>query len=105
MKDKKVDPFLISEIKEEGLGGDLLKEEFENGSVDTKSFSNWYFVEQAGLNIINSLVEQFPSVEILEHYNDYYKLRIPKGDKSIGFVFGFIESNKQKFNIAEYSVS
>jgi hypothetical protein len=57
------------------------------------------------MNIINSLTEQFPSVEILEHYNDYYKLRIPKGDKSIGFVFGFIEGQKKDFNIAEYSVS
>lgn len=105
MKDKKSDPFLISEIKEGGLGNDLVTEDFENGSIDIKSFANWFYIEQAGMNIINCLTEQFPSVEILEHYNDYYKLRIPRGDKTIGYVFGFIEGQKQPFKISEYSVS
>jgi hypothetical protein len=57
------------------------------------------------MNIINCLTEQFPMVEILEHYNDYYKLRIPRGDKTIGYVFGFIEGQKLAFKISEYSVS
>ena len=92
MQDKKCDPFLIQEIRQGGLGDDLVKEEAENGFVDIQNFVLWEYIEQAGLNIVNTLCEQFPSVEILEHYNDYYKLRIPKGDKTIGFVFGFIEN-------------
>jgi hypothetical protein len=44
-------------------------------------------------------------VEVLEHYSDYYKLRVPRGSKSIGFVFGYIEKNKTPLNISEYSVS
>jgi len=59
--------------------------------VDFNSFANWLYIEDAGMNIVNRLTEQFPSVEILEHYNDYFKLRIPRGDKTIGYVFGFIE--------------
>ena len=55
--------------------------------------------------IVKQLVEQFESVEILEHYNDYFKLRVPRGDKSIGFVFGMIEGRKEEFKISEYSVS
>ena len=105
MEDKKCDPFLIKEIKMGGLGEDLVKEEVENGFIDIHNFILWEYVEQAGLNIVNVLCEQFPSVEILEHYNDYYKLRIPKGDKTIGFVFGFIEGQKQALKISEYSVS
>lgn len=42
---------------------------------------------------------------MLEHYNDYYKMRVPRGDKSIGFVFSLIESKKEVFNISEYSAS
>jgi len=57
------------------------------------------------MNIVNQLCEQFTSVEILEHYSDYYKLRVPKGDKTIGFAFGFIEGQKTEFKISEYSVS
>jgi hypothetical protein len=105
MEDKKCDPFLINEVKMGGLGEDLVKEEEENGFIDIQNFVLWEYIEQAGLNIVNTLCEQFPSVEILEHYNDYFKLRIPKGDKTIGFVFGFIEGQKQALKISEYSVS
>ena len=31
--------------------------------------------------------------------------RVPKGDKTIGFAFGFIEGQKTEFKISEYSVS
>lgn len=57
MKDKKVDPFLVSEIKEGGLGNDLVTEDFENGFIDIKSFANWFYIEQAGMNIVNCLTE------------------------------------------------
>lgn len=73
--------------------------------MDTNNALNWIYIEEAGMKIINELVKEFPSVEILEHYSDYYKLRIPRGDKSIGFVFGFIEGRKQDLKISEYSVS
>jgi len=62
-------------------------------------------VEIHGLRIINGLIDDFKSVEMLEHYNDYYKLRIPRIDKSIGYVFGMIETRKEMYGISEYSVS
>jgi hypothetical protein len=105
MEDRKCDPFLIKEIRMGGLGEDLVKEQVENGFIDIQNFVLWEYIESAGMNIINVLCEQFPAVEVLEHYNDYYKLRIPKGDKSIGFVFGFIEDQRVPLKISEYSVS
>lgn len=62
-------------------------------------------MELYGQIIIKSLVENFYQVELLEHYNDYYKLRVPKQDKSIGYVFGMIENKKDIYGISEYSVS
>jgi len=47
----------------------------------------------------------FQSVELLEHYNDYFKLKIEKRGRSIGYVFGFIEEKKGDLCISEYSVS
>lgn len=44
-------------------------------------------------------------MEILEHYNDYYKMRVPRGEKSIGFVFSLIENKKEQYKISEYSAS
>lgn len=57
------------------------------------------------MKIVNGLVDDFDQVEILEHYNDYYKMRVPRGDKSIGFVFSLIENKKEQYNISEYSAS
>lgn len=58
-----------------------------------------------GLRIIQALAKVFGSVEVLEQYNEYFKLRVLRHDKSIGFVFGLMESNKEEFNIKEYSAS
>ena len=73
--------------------------------VSVENFLTWVYIEQAGMGIINGLCGEFATVEILEHYSDYYKLRVPRGDKSIGFVFGLIEGQKENFKISEYSVS
>jgi hypothetical protein len=54
---------------------------------------------------MEGLCEDFKEVELLEHYNDYYKLRVPRGEKTIGFVFSLIENRKEEFNISEYSAS
>lgn len=107
MKNNKIDEFLIEELRQGGLGNDLVKEAEDNGNsmVSLHTFITWVHVETAGMSIINGLCSQFPTVEILEHYNDYFKIRIPRGDKSIGFVFGYIESQKTNFKISEYSVS
>jgi len=47
----------------------------------------------------------FANAELLEQCGDFYKLRVPREDKTIGFLFGQIESQKEAMNIQEYSVS
>ena len=73
--------------------------------MNFRNLLNWVYVEQCGIKIMEGLVDDFSEVELLEHYNDYYKVRVPKGDKSIGFVFSLIENKKEAFNISEYSAS
>jgi len=50
-------------------------------------------------------MQDFGIVEILEHYSDYFKFKIHKTEKSIGYLFGLIESKKEEFAISEYSVT
>jgi hypothetical protein len=84
----------------------LIKESEEyKGYVLTKNFLIWLNVELHGQIIIRGLVDSFSQVEMLEHYNDYYKMRVPRQGKSIGFVFGLIEGQKEQYGISEYSVS
>lgn len=66
---------------------------------------HWIYVQVQGFKLIKDLTKDFKQVELLEHYNDYYKIRVAKMDKSIGFLFGLIENNKEKYKIKEYSVS
>lgn len=54
---------------------------------------------------MNELVDKFTNVEMLEQYADYFKLRVLRGKKTIGFVFGLIETKKKEYGISEYSVS
>ena len=106
MRAKQIDEFLINQIKPNGLGNDIFAEGDEHsGMINTHNFLNWIYIEQCGMRIIEGLVNEFSQAEILEHYNDYYKIRVPRGDKSIGFVFSLIENKKQEFNISEYSAS
>jgi hypothetical protein len=55
------------------------------------------------------LALEFPTgVEIIEHYSDYFKLKLEKtsSDESIGKLFGLIEKCKESMDlISEYSVS
>ena len=41
----------------------------------------------------------------MEQYSDYYKLKVEKMGKSIGYLFGLVEKKKQELSIGEYSVS
>ena len=47
----------------------------------------------------------FGSVELLEKYGGYMSLRVAKKQKTIGFVFGYLDEIKGHCDISEYSVS
>ena len=47
----------------------------------------------------------FKEVDLLEQCGDFYKIRTPREDKTIGYLFGFIETRKKELNIQEYGVS
>ena len=62
------------------------------------------FVQSNGFKFIASLAREFAQVELLEQCGDFYKIRVPREDKTIGYLFGQIEAHKQEMNIQEYGV-
>lgn len=66
---------------------------------------DWINAQRYGQKIIKALIEEFDHVVLLEQYSDYFKLKVLRGTKTIGFLFGLIEDRKTEFGIAEYSVS
>jgi hypothetical protein len=100
-------PILLDQLSDNtGLGSDLFTEFQDRGKILSLNFLSWLYIEENGLSVIDHLCQSFNRVEILEHYNDYFKLRVPRSNtKSIGTLFGLIESLKSRFSISEYSVS
>lgn len=47
--------------------------------------------------IIKVFEKEFNKVEVLESYGEqFFKIRIPPNDHSLGYMYGFMESNKQE---------
>lgn len=62
-------------------------------------------MQQNGVTIIDKLARIFKNVELVEQCADFYKLKVPRDDKTIGYLFGLIEDMKTEANISEYSVT
>lgn len=79
----------------------------EEVQITGESFARYYSSYQCQERIINRYKMEFGNVEILEsHGREYFKLRIPKDQRSLGFMYGFIESNIQdSWGVKEYSIS
>ena len=57
------------------------------------------------MKIVKQLAIDFTTVEILNHHNSSFKFRVLRHNKSIGFLFGLMETRKDEFAISEYSAS
>ena len=74
-------------------------------SIKVVSLLQWALLEDAGLYVMQKLSEETNNWFVLEHYNNFFKFRIEKGDRSLGFFFGFMEKLKSDINFDEYAVS
>lgn len=96
----------MQEIKEGGMGSDLATEAQANGgNVTLETLVQYLFVQQNGMKIITHLARIFKEVEVVEQCADFYKLKVPRGSTTIGYLFGMIEDLKADMNISEYSVT
>lgn len=81
-----------------------MESEANEGQVRFSALLQFLFVQSNGFKFITLLAKEFPQVELLEQCGDFYKMRVPREDKTIGYLFGQIEANKQAMNIQEYGV-
>ena len=70
-----------------------------------QSLIQFLYTQQRGFSFIEFLAKQFEQVELLEQCSDFYKIRVPKEDKTIGYLFGQIEGQREQQGVAEYGVS
>ena len=90
-----------------GLGSDLALESSldPQQEVRLRNLLEFLKAQTYGFRIINFLLASFGKVEILEQCGEFFKLRVPKENKTIGWVFGQLEAEKRQLGIQQYSVS
>lgn len=101
---------ILEQIKETGLGSDLVFEAASGSgqqaqTVRILNFVNYIYTMDFGIKAATLLAQNFSQVELIEQCSDFFKFRIPRDDKTIGFLFGMVEEKKTELNISEYSVS
>jgi hypothetical protein len=52
-----------------------------------------------------TICKEFESIELLEQYGNYIKVRVPRGTRTIGAMFGLIVDMKKLHSIDQYSVN
>jgi len=87
------------------LEGDLGNAAKASGQIQVTEVLSQLHTETFGLAFIKFLAKNLGEVEILEFVSDFFRLRVPRGDRTIGFIFGLIENVKDEFRMSEYSVS
>ena len=75
------------------------------GEVRLQNFIEFLFIQRYGFQFIEFIGKQFPQVEVMEQCGYFYKMRVPREDKTIGYLFGQIEQQSETMRIQEYSVS
>ena len=94
------------QFKPELFGGKLLKELNNKGTLPLKKIVRWMFYVKSVLKLIQKIKEYFETIFCVDYKDNNFAFRIERkrqeGEKTIGFLFGFIEDNKKKFNVGQF---
>ncbi len=101
------DEMILEQIKEDGIGDDIFQEAKldDQGQVRLVNLLEFLRAQTHGFSILRFLTRDFSYVEILENCGEFFKMRVPKQDKTIGWLFGQLGHGKEHLGIQEYSVS
>ena len=92
---------IIEQIRRDGMGADIFNEaEMDtNGEIRLRNLMEFLRAQTLGFGILKFLTSHFDKVEILEHCGEFFKMRVPKDDKTIGWLFGRLEQAKRDLGI------
>jgi len=92
---------IVEQIRRDGMGADIFNEaEMDtNGEIRLRNLMEFLRAQTLGFGILKFLTGHFDKVEILEHCGEFFKMRVPKDDKTIGWLFGRLEQAKRDLGI------
>jgi len=77
MKESNFPNELISEIRSQGLGDELVRESKldRQGNIRMKHLVEWVHNMKHGMRVVRNFAQSFGQVTLLEQYSDYFKIR------------------------------
>ena len=77
MKESNFPDELISEIRSQGLGDELVRESKleRQGNIRMKHLVEWVHNMKHGMRVVRNFAQSFGQVTLLEQYSDYFKIR------------------------------
>lgn len=96
---------LAEELSHDGIGSEFVDLEQRGFPINPEEFFRWTFTEFRGNSLIDRLESKFSECQIVEHYNNSWKIKVSRDNFSIGFLFGMMEDLKGEYDINEYQVS
>lgn len=88
-------PELIKELCLNGLGSEHFKTLKSNEFISIPIIVRWVSIMVEIFKVLRELVQTFGKVELIEHVDNQFTFKVPKGDKTIGFFFGYLEKLKE----------
>lgn len=55
--------------------------------------------------MLTEICRQYGTVELLERYGSYMRIRVATRGGQLGYLFGLVESLKHKYTVSDYSVT
>ena len=99
-------PEYEAEISQKGRGAAIHAQMQLDKFIPATTLVAWVLTEEVGDNIYRFLSEQFASVTVIEHYLSFFKYKIERQeDRTLGFLFSCVETNKDRLKVSEYSVT
>jgi hypothetical protein len=99
-------PEYEQEINPKGRGAAIHVQMHLDKFVPATTLVAWVLTEEIGDNIFKYLSEQFATVVVVEHYLSFFKYKIERQeDRTLGFLFSCVETNKERLKVSEYSVT
>lgn len=96
---------LATELDPNGSGAEFVDLEQRGAPIVPEEFFRWVFIETKGNSLIDQLEARFSECDVIEHYNNSWKIKTSRDDYSIGYLFGMMEDIKPHFDVSEYQVS
>ena len=93
-------------LKKESLGGKIVEEIESCGYVFISRIISWVYYLENALNMIKIILDDFPEIHCTDYGDNNFVFKIKRnkneGEKTIGYLFGIVEENKNRYNIEQY---